>query len=150
MQSLDWSVIGGTGALYTPFFAQCSYFAGLAFNLWLVTPLLYFSNFWNARSYDSPVAAHLYNSTFGRLDIKQLLNSDLSLNESKFEETGLRLVPYFALSYGISFAILMSAITSVLLWHSGDIKRAISAKKGDKGDVHVQMLERNYSNVPSS
>ena len=39
-QSLDWSVIGGTGALYTPFFAQASYFAGLATNMWIITPLL--------------------------------------------------------------------------------------------------------------
>lgn len=31
--SLDWSVIGGTGALYTPFFAQACYFAGLAVNM---------------------------------------------------------------------------------------------------------------------
>lgn len=31
--SLDWSVIGGTGALYTPFFAQACYFLGLAFNM---------------------------------------------------------------------------------------------------------------------
>lgn len=56
--SLDWAVIGGTGALYTPFFAQCSFFAGQAFNLWLLTPLLYFGfNFWNAQSFDSPVGA---------------------------------------------------------------------------------------------
>ncbi|GAA5958951.1 hypothetical protein JCM3765_000782 [Sporobolomyces pararoseus] len=149
--SLDWSVIGGTGALYTPFFAQCSYFAGLAFNLWLVTPLLYFSNFWNARSYDSPVASHLYNRTFGHLDVTEILNADLSLNEAQYEKLGpLRLVPYFALSYGISFAILTSAISSVLLWNLKDIKKALSARKGDRGDVHVQLLERNYSNVPRS
>ncbi|BGP49697.1 hypothetical protein JCM10450v2_005602 [Rhodotorula kratochvilovae] len=56
--SLDWSVIGGTGALYTPFFAQCSYFAGLALNLWLVVPILYFGvNLWDAQSFDSPLAA---------------------------------------------------------------------------------------------
>ncbi|GAA5979168.1 hypothetical protein JCM5350_007089 [Sporobolomyces pararoseus] len=149
--SLDWSVIGGTGALYTPFFAQCSYFAGLAFNLWIVTPLLYFSNFWNARSYDSPVASHLYNRTFGHLDVTEILNPDLSLNEAQYEKLGpLRLVPYFALSYGISFAILTSAISSVLLWNLKDIKKALSARKGDKGDVHVQLLERNYLNVPRS
>ncbi|GAA5888097.1 hypothetical protein JCM16303_001503 [Sporobolomyces ruberrimus] len=148
--SLDWSVIGGTGALYTPFFAQCSYFAGLAFNLWLVTPILYFSNFWDAQKYDSPVGAHLYNSTFGRFDVKEILNPDLSLNEAAYDRLGpLRLAPYFALSYGISFAILMSAITSVLIWHSGDIKKAFTARSGE-GDVHIKLLERNYLNVPRS
>lgn len=56
-QSLDWSVIGGTGALYTPFFAQASYFLGLAVNMWIIQPLLYFNNFWQAKSFDSPLAA---------------------------------------------------------------------------------------------
>ncbi|GAA6003702.1 hypothetical protein JCM10207_003554 [Rhodosporidiobolus poonsookiae] len=147
--SLDWSVIGGTGALYTPFFAQCSYFAGLAFNLWIVTPLLYFSNFWNAQSFDSPLAAHLYNSTFGRLDVLDLLNPDLSLNETQYAEVGpLRLTPYFALTYGVSFAVLTSALTTVALWHSGDIKAALFSRFDQRGDIHVEMLERSYPGVP--
>ncbi|GAA5832438.1 hypothetical protein JCM11251_006454 [Rhodosporidiobolus azoricus] len=148
--SLDWSVIGGTGALYTPFFAQCSYFAGLAFNLWIVTPMLYFSNVWNAQAYDSPLAAHLYNSTFGRLDVLDLLNPDLSLNETRYAEVGpLRLTPYFAMTYGVSFAVLTAALTTVLLWHWNDIKDAVG--KTDKaGDIHVEMLERSYPSVPRS
>ncbi|GAA5961932.1 hypothetical protein JCM21900_001152 [Sporobolomyces salmonicolor] len=149
--SLDWSVIGGTGALYTPFFAQASYFAGLAFNMWIVTPALYFSNFWNAQSFDSPLAAHLYNSTFGRLDVLEILNPDLSLNETRYAEVGpLRLTPYFACSYGVSFAVLTSAVTSVFLWHWDDMKQALFARKGAAGDIHVEMLERSYLTVPRS
>ncbi|BGP41555.1 hypothetical protein JCM10449v2_005546 [Rhodotorula kratochvilovae] len=150
--SLDWSVIGGTGALYTPFFAQCSYFAGLALNLWLVVPILYFGvNLWDAQSFDSPLAAHLYNATFGRLDVLEILNTDLSLNEERYAEVGpLRLTPYFALSYGVSFAVLTSAITTVALWHWGDIKSALWAKKDARADIHVEMLERSYPGVPRS
>ncbi|GAA5852429.1 hypothetical protein JCM8547_006778 [Rhodosporidiobolus lusitaniae] len=145
--SLDWSVIGGTGALYTPFFAQCSYFAGLAFNLWLVTPILYFSNFWNAREFDSPLAAHLYNSTFHRLDVLTLLNPDLSLNEERYAASApILLTPYFALTYGVSFAVLTAAVSTVLLWHWGDIRDAMRSEK--TGDIHVEMLERSYPSVP--
>ncbi|GAA5981396.1 hypothetical protein JCM11641_005307 [Rhodosporidiobolus odoratus] len=146
--SLDWSVIGGTGALYTPFFAQASYFAGMAFNLWIVTPALYFANFWQAQSYDSPLAAHLYNSTFGRLDVLDLLNPDLSLNETRYAEVGpLRLTPYFSLTYGVSFAVLTAALTTVLIWHAGDIRDALR-KTDDTSDIHVTMLERSYPSVP--
>ncbi|KAK4051978.1 hypothetical protein OIO90_004508 [Microbotryomycetes sp. JL221] len=146
--SLDWSVVGGTGALYTPFFAQASYFAGFAFNMWVVTPLLYFSNWWDARSYDSPLAAHLYNSTYGRLDVIDLLNPDLSLNETRFAEIEpIRLTPYFALSYGISFAVLTSAITTVILWHWKDIQAAFG-RRDQAGDIHVEMLERSYEPIP--
>ncbi|KAK4701267.1 hypothetical protein P7C70_g4966, partial [Phenoliferia sp. Uapishka_3] len=136
--SLDWSVIGGTGALYTPFFAQASYFLGLAMNMWVITPLLYFSNFWNAKSFDSPLAAHLYNSTFGRFDVKEILNPDLSLNETRFAEIQpILLTPYFALSYGVSFAVLTSAIATVCLWHLDDIKKAFSNTDAE-ADIHVE------------
>ncbi|KAI5475497.1 hypothetical protein MNV49_001311 [Pseudohyphozyma bogoriensis] len=148
--SLDWSVIGGTGALYTPFFAQSCYLLGLAFNMWIVMPFLYFTNFWNARSYDSPLAAHLYNSTFGRFDVMEILNPDLSLNETRYAEIQpIRLTPYFALSYGVSFAVLTSAIATVILWHSGDIRSAF-ASRGVAGDIHVEMLERSYKPIPKS
>ncbi|GAA6032208.1 hypothetical protein JCM8097_007126 [Rhodosporidiobolus ruineniae] len=146
--SLDWSVIGGTGALYTPFFAQMSYFAGMAANMWIITPFLYFTNFWSAQDFDSPLAAHLYNATSGRLNVLDLLESDLSLNETRYAEVGpLRLTPYFALTYGVSFAVLTAALTTVLLWHSGDIRDALT-KTNRAGDIHVEMLERSYPSVP--
>ncbi|KAM0748072.1 OPT-domain-containing protein [Meredithblackwellia eburnea MCA 4105] len=149
--SLDWSVIGGTGALYTPFFAQASYFLGLAFNMWVVTPFLYFSDFWNARSFDSPLAAHLYNSTFGRFDVREILNPDLSLNETRFGEIEpILLTPYFALSYGVSFAVLTSAITTVVVWHWDDIRDAFGRRGDTAGDIHVEMLERSYPAIPTS
>ncbi|KAK4050273.1 hypothetical protein OIV83_003594 [Microbotryomycetes sp. JL201] len=148
--SLDWSVIGGTAALYTPWFAQASYFAGFAINMWVVTPVLYFTNWWDARSYDSPLAAHLYNSTYGRLDVIDLLNPDLSLNEERFSQVGpIRLTPYFALSYGISFAVLTSAVSTVILWHWKDITAAFG-RRDQAGDIHVEMLERSYSPIPNA
>lgn len=148
--SFDWTVISATGPLFTPWFAQVSYLAGMAFNMWVVAPLLYFSNFWDARSYDSPLAAHLYNSTYGRLDVLEILNPDLSLNETRFAEVGpIRLTPYFALSYFVSFAILTSACVSVVLWNWKDIKMAFSTRQV-AGDIHCEMLDRSYAPVPNS
>lgn len=81
---------------------------------------------------------HLYNSTFGRLDVKDILNPDLSLNETRFAEIQpILLTPYFALSYGVSFAVLTSAITTVALWHWDDIKTAFSNRES-AGDIHVE------------
>lgn len=133
-----------------PFFAQASYLAGMAFNMWFAAPILYFTNFWDARSYDSPLAAHLYNSTYGRLDVLEILNPDLSLNEARFAEVGpIRLTPYFALSYFVSFAILTSACVSVVLWNWKDVKMAFSARQA-AGDIHCEMLDRSYPPVPKA
>lgn len=74
-----------------------------------------------------------------RLDVLEILDPDLSLNEERYAEVGpLRLTPYFALSYGVSFAVLTSALVTVALWHWGDIKAALWAKKDARADIHVE------------
>ncbi len=149
--SLDWSVIGGTGAMYTPWPAACAFYVGLVVNMWIITPLLYFSNWWNALDFSGPMNAHLYNATAGQINVLELLNPDLSLNETRYAEIGpIQLTPYFALSYGISFAVLTAAIVSVLIWSWGDIKAAFLAHEGQAADIHVEMLERSYPNVPKA
>lgn len=68
---------------------------------------------------------HLYNSTFGRFDVLSVITPDLALDVQKFDKVKpLLLTPFFALCYGISFAILASAISTILLWHTADIKAA--------------------------
>ena len=84
------------------------------------------------------LSQHLYNSTFGRFDVKEILNPDLSLNETRFAEIQpILLTPYFALSYGVSFAVLTSAISTVALWHWDDIKSAFGNRDG-AADIHVE------------
>lgn len=74
-----------------------------------------------------------------RLDVLEILHPDLSLNEERFAEIGpIRLTPYFALSYGVSFAVLTSAITTVIVWHWDDIRAAFTAGKDTAGDIHVE------------
>lgn len=93
---------------------------------------------------------HLYNSTFGRINVLDLLNPDLSLNEERYAAVGpLRLTPYFALTYGVSFAVLTAAITTVVLWHSGDIKEAVNKSDKDSSDIHVASLSPSFLFLPS-
>lgn len=96
----------------------------------------------------SPSVQHLYNGTFGRMDVLDILNDDLSLNEERYAEVGpLQLTPYFALSYGVSFALLTSALSTVLLWHIGDIRKAIASSFKQTGDVHVERKEVTFSRL---
>lgn len=77
-------------------------------------------------------------SLLQRIDVLEILNPDLSLNETRFAEIGpIRLTPYFALSYGVSFAVLTSAITTVAIWHWDDIKTAFKSTDV-AGDIHVE------------
>lgn len=76
---------------------------------------------------------------------------DLSLNQTAYEEMKpLLLTPFFALSYGVSFSILTSAIVTVLLWNRDSIRVAFFSSQKAPADIHVELLERNYLPVPPS
>ena len=84
-----------------------------------------------------------------QFDVQAVTNPDLSLNETAFADLEpLLLTPYFAFSYGVSFAILTSAVVTVLLWNQDTIFSAFSARKHPP-DIHVSILERNYKSVPA-
>ncbi|KAJ9103316.1 hypothetical protein QFC20_004793 [Naganishia adeliensis] len=147
--SLDWSTIGSNGPLYTPWWAQLNYFAGLMGMVWVVVPVLLATNFWNARDFPAPTSAGLYNSTYEHFDVMGVLNADLSLNEDSWEKAKpLLLTPYFAISYGLNFAALSAVITHVIIWHRSDILQAIR-KRHLHEDIHNKLMQA-YESVPTS
>ena len=42
--------------------------------IWFIAPILYFSNFWNAQSFDSPIGPQLYNKAYEKFDISGILD----------------------------------------------------------------------------
>ncbi|WVO15443.1 OPT family small oligopeptide transporter [Cryptococcus depauperatus] len=147
--SFDWSSIGSSGPLYTPYWALGNYFGGLIVMLWIILPLILIFNFWDARSFPTPVSAGLYNSTFQKFDVTSILKADLSLDEYAWEkQKPLLLTPHFAITYGLSFAALSSILVHVWLWHRDEIKQALS-NRTQLHDVHNKLM-RSYLSVPSS
>ncbi|OAV87642.1 OPT family small oligopeptide transporter [Puccinia triticina 1-1 BBBD Race 1] len=150
--SLDWTVIGSVGSLFTPFFASFNYFGGMACSMWIFVPLMWYFDIWKNRSFgDNAVSARLFDQSYKKYNVSAVVKPDFTLDEQKFQELGpIQLTPYFAVSYGVSFAVLTSAVVTVFLFHSDDIKSALSARNKTSTDVHVEIMERNYENVPTS
>lgn len=148
--SLDWTVIGSSGSLFTPFFSSLNFFLGMTISMWILVPLMWYKNFWNNQSFgDNAVSARLYDQNFQKYNVAAVVKPDFTLDEAKFAELGpIQLTPYFAISYGISFAVLTSAVVTVFLFHWDDISSALSDRHKSSSDVHVEMVERNYGNVP--
>ncbi|KAJ9116430.1 hypothetical protein QFC22_004872 [Naganishia vaughanmartiniae] len=147
--SLDWSTIGSNGPLYTPWWAQLNYFAGLIGMIWIVVPLLLATNFWQARDFPAPTSAGLFNSTFQHFDVMAVLNDDLSLNDKAWESAKpLLLTPYFsALSYGLNFAALSAVLVHVYIWHREDIVQAVRRRHFHE-DIHNKLMQA-YDVVPT-
>ncbi|ORY28793.1 OPT oligopeptide transporter protein-domain-containing protein [Naematelia encephala] len=147
--SFDWSSVGSSGPLYTPYWALGNYFGGLILMCWIITPIILLTNFWSARDFPSAVSSGLFNSTYQKFDVTAILNPDLSLNDEAWEQIGpLLLTPYFAISYALSFAALSSVLVHVWLWHRDEIMEALSLRT-QLNDVHNKLM-RAYRPVPSS
>ncbi|GAA95778.1 uncharacterized protein L969DRAFT_87803 [Mixia osmundae IAM 14324] len=146
--SLDWSVVGAFGGLFTPWFASVNFFAGLVFMCWVFGPGMWLTDFWNASKFSSPIGSGLYDTSFSRYNVTAIINAtDLSLDVAAYEKQGaILLTPFFAMTYAASFAILTAAVTSVICWNLDLIKDAVSSSPSD--DIHVQLLEQNYPPVP--
>lgn len=147
--SLDWTAVGATGPLFQPWWAAVNYYTGFAGMMWLVMPILYWGvNLWDAQSFPSVLGSALFTNTKprGKFDVAAVLGSDNTLDQAKWQQAKpMLLTPYFAISYGIGFAILTSLLTHIMLWHWKDVKRALTNQLDE--DYHNKAM-RNYEAVP--
>ncbi|CAH7685832.1 OPT oligopeptide transporter protein-domain-containing protein, partial [Phakopsora pachyrhizi] len=127
--SFDWAVITSI-SLQTPFYSSFNYFAGLIWSMWIVVPTLWYFDVWNYQSFgDNAVSSKLFDSNFKKYNVSAVVKPDLTLDLKKYEEMGpIQLTPYFAMYYGIGFAVLTSAITTVVLFHSEDVRLALASR----------------------
>lgn len=146
--SFDWSALSVLGPLYTPWDCQVNMLVGLIGMTWILSPILYFSNFWNAKSFPSPLSTGLFNSKFEKFDVQAVLNPDLTLNiDSWNQQKPLLLTPHFSVFYSFSFAAFTSTIIHVMLWYWQDIKTAMLSKRQE--DIHNKLMEA-YKPIPKS
>lgn len=89
--------------------------------LWIVTPVVYFSNYWSAMSYPI-VSSNLYDNQAELYDISKIVNKDLSFNLTMYEAySPVIMTPYFAITYGTSFMAVVASFIHVALYYGSDI-----------------------------
>ncbi|KAF0420508.1 opt family small oligopeptide transporter [Gigaspora margarita] len=146
--SFDWNAIGTIDPLYTPWWSQVNNFIGLILSIWVIAPLLYYYNVFNAQkfpftsthSFDKD--GNVYNQTrvikSGELDITEYENYS-----PVFMSTIL------ALSYGCNFMQLPSTIVHVALFHGKGIWNQYkkTRKEEERDDIHCNMMSI-YPEVP--
>ena len=53
--------------------------------MYIVTPILYFSDFWNSKSFPVPIGSGLFNSSFEKFKVDEVLTKDNTLDTAKWE-----------------------------------------------------------------
>ncbi|CAO1624938.1 unnamed protein product [Sympodiomycopsis kandeliae] len=146
--TFDWQLVSyTTSPLVTPWWAQCNIFAGFVFFLWLVAPILYWTNTYNFGFL--PFSASQAYDRFGApYDVRRILNPDSTLNEAAYESFSQL---YFGTTYYIVYWTGFAAFTSVLvhtvLYHGRSIWRGVRGVKTEEDDVHAKLM-RKYKHVP--
>ena len=168
--SFDWSTISGflLSPLQTPAFAIANVGAGVLFMMLGCIGLAYggpdFYRYLPIR-YDShlllclapsvscppahcPSANVNFDHFASRYNTSRILNANFTFNQTAYEEySPLLLGPAFSLTYGMSFATLMSTVVHVVLFYGQDIYNRARSAKYEEADVHLKLM-RKYKEAP--
>jgi OPT family small oligopeptide transporter len=133
--TFDWAQITYVGSpLLVPFWAAVNVVAGLAIIMWIIAPILYYSNFLYS-AYMPILSAAVFDNTGNVYDVSKILTSDYVFDRGAYEKYSRVFLPVtYMLSYGMQFAGLAALLTHTGIWHGRDIwrtgKRAFADARG--------------------
>jgi hypothetical protein len=117
--ALDWAAISSylLSPLATPFFAIANIFVGFILVMYVITPIAYWNNLYDAKTF--PVfSSKFFQANGQQYNINQVIDSKFQLNETAYESYGrLHLSTFFAFTYGVGFAALTATLSHVILYH---------------------------------
>ncbi|KAI9031847.1 OPT family small oligopeptide transporter [Phycomyces nitens] len=154
--SLDWTNLSMLSPLVLPLYVQSNIYAGI-FITWLMAPLIYYYNLWDAKSFPflSNGLFRMDPETGEAVDYPQdlILDEHNNINQTALEEIGRPYFnPLYAIGYIISNLAVTAMITHVALFYGSDIKRIAMAilrrKESRENDVHNRLMAA-YKEVPA-
>jgi len=138
--TIDWSQITGYlgSPLMTQFWAIGNTFVGFAFWIWIITPILQFTNIWYGKY--MPISTSVSYDNTGRIyNVTKILNDHFDFDISKYKAySPLFLGTPFALGYGLSFASLTALLVHVYLFHGSNIWQQFTTSLDEEEDIHMR------------
>ncbi|PWY99371.1 OPT-domain-containing protein [Testicularia cyperi] len=146
--TIDWTQISFIGSpLITPFWAECNLFAGFVIFIWIVAPIMYFTNVWN-QAY-LPFNSSRSWDRFGEpYNISRVIPNGSDLDQAAYESySPLYLSTTLSLVYLTGFAMLTSVLTHTVLYHGKALKKGFQRVRTEEDDVHAKFM-RHYPETP--
>ncbi|OZJ03782.1 hypothetical protein BZG36_03474 [Bifiguratus adelaidae] len=147
--AFDWSVIGSFTPLYTPFWASVNFYSGAILAVWIIGPIMYFTNTWNAQSFPKITTSSLYTKDFKLFNPLSVFNPvTQQLNLTAYEEVApIQVTPFFAVNYTLAFDSLGAVIVHYILFYHKEIRAAFRRNKTEPDDIHAKLMSV-YPEVP--
>ncbi|KAG7534082.1 Tetrapeptide transporter OPT1/isp4 [Arabidopsis thaliana x Arabidopsis arenosa] len=149
---LDWSTIASYlgSPLASPFFASANIAVGFFLVMYVITPLCYYLDFYNAKTF--PIySGKLFVASGKEYNVTSIIDANFRLDRKAYAETGpVHMSTFFAVTYGLGFATLSASIVHVLLFNGKDLWTQTKGafQKNKKMDIHTKIMKRNYKEVP--
>ena len=84
-----------------------------------------------------------YDNTATKYNVSRILTPDYTLDLQKYEEySPLFLSTTFALTYGLSFASIISVIVHTYLYHGKELWYRFKAARSQEDDIHMKMMKK--------
>lgn len=116
---IDWSTITSYlgSPLASPWFATANVAVGFILVMYVLTPLTYWFNVYNAKTFPI-ISKNLFMSNGSDYNILSIVNSEFHLDREVYASKGpVNLSTFFAMTYGLGFATLPAVIVHVLLFN---------------------------------
>ncbi|WOK95240.1 hypothetical protein Cni_G03947 [Canna indica] len=152
---IDWTVVTSWlgSPIAAPPFVLFNILAGFIIMVYIVMPVAYWINLYDARTYQF-FSSTLFEKSGKKYDLNRILDEKtFSLNVAEYESySKIYMSIFFASSYGLGFATLTATLTHVLLFqgtYMWKLWREAASKAKEKAlDVHGRMMKANYREVP--
>ncbi|KFH72324.1 OPT family small oligopeptide transporter [Podila verticillata NRRL 6337] len=147
--SLDWNtIVSFLGSpLIIPWWAQVNIGLGFFLIAWVMVPIAYYTNLWDAQRFPI-LTAKLFKVDGHPYVTREILNDKALMDEEKYQNYGpLRISTFFALTYGIGFAGLSSMVTHTWLYHRHKLVAQWKQSREHSEDIHHKLMQA-YPEVP--
>ncbi|XP_042019223.1 oligopeptide transporter 7-like isoform X1 [Salvia splendens] len=147
---LDWSSISSYlgSPLASPWFATANVAAGFFIIMYVVTPISYWCNIYDAKVF--PIFSNdLFTDSGHIYNISSIIDSNFHFDNDAYQRQGhLHLSTFFVMTYGVGFAALSATIVHVILFHGREIwEQSKSSFNEKEKDIHTKLMSK-YRQVP--
>ncbi|XP_028792488.1 oligopeptide transporter 2-like [Neltuma alba] len=149
--ALDWTVVSSylESPLVSPFFAIANVAVGYILVIYVMMPLVYWVfNFYNANTF--PIFSNeLFDSKGLQYNVTAIVNDNFQIDLDQYAKQGrVNLSAFFAVTYGIGFAAIVSTLSHVAVFNGREIYRRFRASRTENEDIHTRLMKK-YEDIPN-
>ncbi|KAI3502831.1 hypothetical protein L1887_31175 [Cichorium endivia] len=147
---LDWSSISSYlgSPLASPWFATVNIAVGYGLVTYVITPLAYWFNVYDAKRF--PIFSDdLFTFSGQSYNTSAIVDANFHFDSDGYEQEGqIYLSIFLTMTYAFSFACLSATVVHVIVFHGRELSQlSNSAFQEEKLDVHSRLMRR-YNHVP--